>query len=355
MVLSKNKVVLFIFVSVLLLFPGPMAHAAVADHIQKEIEYETADPEDRKETAFPERFEQDGTVYIRDHINYKTVKETPVKEKKTVFMTKQSNVIQNAEEYSPKTSLQENGITYQLVRMSQKTKTLEKGYIQKVIGYSEYSSRQAARKAAKTKRVKAKDPRMGEVIYVPCKKTGKIEKTAPVWINTYIDIDFISYDADHFIWNGVLVKKNTVEPLKGYYKELLQSVDGNDRNYKIQRISWRGKSFRNKNGVLCRKARAYVRKKTPHYQITYSGTRNIKAVKGTVFTSIYAGEQEIDTGKKTYNILASATYQAEKGPVPVLAITLGILITILVVVGILFFLFPKRKKRRRLEQERKAG
>lgn len=351
--LSKNKVILFIFVSVLLLLPGPMARAAVADHIQKEIEYETADPEDRKETAFPERFEQDGTVYIRDHINYKTVKETPVKEKRTVFLTRQSDVIRNAEDYSPDAVLQENGITYQFVRMSGMKKTLEKGYTQKVTGHSEFDSKQAAEQAPETKRIQTKDARTGETIYVTCKKKGNVEKTAPVWVNTYIDINFISYDADHFIWNDVLVKKDTEEPLKGYHKELLQSVGGDSRNYKIQRISWSGKGYRNKNGVLCRKARAYVRKKIPHYQVTYSGTRNIKAVKGTVFTSIYAGEQEIDSGKKTYSILASATYQAQENPVAILKISLGILAALLVVVGILFFLFPKRKKSGRLEQERK--
>lgn len=347
--LTKNKRLLFLFVSVMLLLPGNMARAAAPDQVQKEIEYDTEDPEEKRDSAFPERFEQGGTVYIRDSINYKTVQETPIKEKKTVFLTKQSDVIRNAEDYSPEAVLQKNGITYQFVRMSGKKKTLEKGYTQNVTGHSEFDSKQAAEQASETKRIQTKDARTGETIYVTCKKKGNVKKTALVWVNTYIDIDFISYDADHFIWNGVLVEKNTETPLKGYHKELLQSVGGNDQNYKIQRISWRGKSYQNKNGVLCRKARAYVRKKTPHYQVTYFGTRTSKAVKGMVFTSIYAGEQEIDTGKKTYSILASATYQSQKSPVPVLAVTLGILAVIVVVVGLLFFLFPKRKKHGKLQ------
>lgn len=353
MKLLKSKVTLLFLLAVMFLLPDKIVRAAdVPDRVQKEMEYETTDPEDKKVSYFPERFEQDGVVYVRDHVNYRTVKETPVKEKKSVFVTKKSGVIRDAEQYAPQKILKENGLTYQLVQTSKKKKTLEKGYLQKVTGYSEYDTRQSAQNAAMSKKVKTKNPRTGETIYVSCKKKGNVKRTADIWVNTYIDIVFVSYDAEHFIWNGVLVKKNTEEPLKGYHKELLQSVGGSSRNYKIQRISWMGDSYQNKKGVLCRKAKAYVRKKMPHYRVNYSGTRTVKAVKGTVYTSLYAGEEETYTDKINYTVLATATYQAQKNSIPVVTITLGIIAAILVVVGILFFLFPAKRKKRQVPEHR---
>lgn len=341
-----NKNILFVFLSVIFLLPGNVARAATTDTIQKEIQYETTKKEDKRKDDFPEKIEQDGKTYIRKQINYKTVKEEAIKDKVTVFLEKKSNMLNQNEEYNPETSIEEKGITYELMQTSEKKKTLQQGYTQTVTGWSLYESKADADRAAPTKRIKAEDERTGEDIYVTCQKTGSVKRTTDTWESTYIDIVFIAYDAKHFIWNGIIVKKNAKEPLKGYYKELLDSVGGNEKTYRIRNISWRGKSYKNKKGVLCRRARASVRKKVPHYRVDYAGVRTVKAVKGKVYTSIYTGLKEVDTGEVKYFILASAVYEkVHESKNPIVVITLGICFVILIVVGILFLLSKRRKKK----------
>ena len=333
----------FVFFLVLLMLPGRTAGAADTA-IQKEIEYQTTNEEEKRELELPETIRQDGTLYERGQITYQTVKETPVTEKITVTMQKKSNVIKDNENYLPEKTIEKDGITYTLLQTVKKKKTLEQGYVQKVTGYSSWETKTAAKNADATKSIPVKDRKTGKTVSVTCHKTG-IQKTVDTWVNTYIDIVFIAYDADHFIWQNIIVKKNAKEPLKGYEKELLASVGGNESNYRVGKISWTGKSYRNKNGVLCRKARAAVRKKTAHYRVNYTGSRKVKAVKGTVYKSTYIGEKERQTGKVTYTIKASAVYRQQKKEVPVLALTVGIIFMIIMVIGILILLLKKRQKK----------
>lgn len=348
---SGNKsICLFLsllFLSALILLPGNVSRAAAADTIQKEIQYETTKKEDKREDEFPERIEQDGGTYIRKQIDYKTVREEAIKNRVPVFLERKSSVLALDEDYSPDTSIEENGIAYELMQTSEKKKTLQQGYTQTVTGYSLYDSKAGAKRAADTKTIKAVDERSGEDVYVTCKKKGDVKKTAATWENTYIDVVFITYDATHFIWNGVIVEKNTKEPLKGYYKELLESVGGNEKTYQVKDVFWNGKSYKNKNGVLCRRARASVRKKVPHYRVDYAGVRTVKAVKGFIYTSTYAGLKEIDTGEVRYSVLASATYEkVQESKAPIVVMTVGICFGLLIVVGILLLLSAKKKKKR---------
>lgn len=341
---KKLRISVYILLSFAFMLSVKTAYAAVPENIQKEIQYETTNPEEKKQ--FPERLEQDGAVYLLTGTTYKIQDKTPVQEKKTVYVTKKSKVIRDNESYSPEEEITKDGISYKLVQTEKKKKTLETAYSQTVTGYSEYDSMTAARKAPSIKRIFARSPRTGETVSVACKKKGSIQKTSDTWVDTYIDIEFVAYDATHFAWQDILVEKNVKEPLKGYHKELLQSVGGNSENYKIQRIAWQGKSYKNKQGVLCRKARAYVQKKMPHFRVNYSGTRTEKAVKGIVFTSTYAGEKLVESGNVSYSMLAIATYHMEEKDIPVVGITVGIVVTVLLTVGILFLIKRKRKSKK---------
>lgn len=348
---GKTCLPLFLLLAAVSMLPGASVRAASADRIRKEIQYSTTDKEEKRETEFPEEIKEEGRTYRRGMVEYQVLKEEPVTEKKTVFLTKKSGELEPDEEYSPPQDITENGIRYGYLDQQKKMVTKRKGYTQTVTGFSPYGSRAGAQGAPATKRIRAVDPQTKEAVTVTCRKKGGVKKTADTWEDTYIDIVFVAYDARHFIWNGIQVEKDEQDPLGGYEKELLESVGGSEADHRVMRIRWNGKSYRDRNGVLCRRARADVRKRVSHYRVDYAGTRTVKADKRAVYTSTYAGEEETGTGEVRYTILAEASYEAEESGMPAaIAITVGIVLSILAVAGTLFFL-AKRKKQDRKEQQ----
>lgn len=343
---GKTSLPLFLLIiSAVSMLPGVSVRAASADKIRKEIQYSTTDREEKRETEFPEEVKEEGKTYRRGRVEYQVLKEEPVTEKKTVFLTKKSRELDPEEGYSPPQDITENGVRYGFLDLQKKMVTKRKGYTQTVTGFSLYSTRAGAQDAPAAKRIRAVDPRTGKTVTVTCRKKGDVRKTADTWENTYIDIVFVAYDASHFAWNGIIVEKKGKDPLKGYEKELLESVGGSEADHRVRRIRWNGKSYRDRNGVLCRRARADVRKKVSHYRVDYAGTRTVKAEKRAVYTSTYAGEKETGTGEVTYTIRAEASYEAEKSGMPAaIVITVGILLSILAVAGTLFLLARRKKQ-----------
>lgn len=349
--MKKGKTCLPLFLLIIAagsMLPGIPIRAAAADKIQKEIQYTTTDREEKRETEFPEEIKEEGKTYRRGKVGYQVLKEEPVTEKRPVFLTKKSGELDPGEGYSPPQDITENGVRYGFLDLQKKMVTKSKGYTQTVTGFSLYSTRAGAQDAPAAKKIQTVDPRTKKTVTVTCRKQGDVRKTADTWENTYIDIVFVTYDASHFAWNGIIVEKKGKSPLKGYERELLESVGGSEADYRIRQIRWNGKSYRDRNGVLCRRARADVRKKVSHYRVDYAGTRTVKAEKRVVYTSTYAGEKETRTGGVTYTILAEASYEAEKPGIPAaMAITVGILLLILAAAGILFFLARRKKQGRK--------
>ncbi|MCM1244612.1 MAG: hypothetical protein NC293_03100 [Roseburia sp.] len=336
---------------VFFLLPHGAAYAASdGSTMTKEVEYQGEEKDKKADDYFPEKIVEDGSTWNLQGIRYETVTEKPVMVSEPVTEIVKSGVVNAGETYIPEETVTKDGITYQLSQTTENEVVTEEGYTQKVSGYSEYNSLAEAQSAPETKMVTATDRRTGKNITMKCSYDG-ITKRADTWEDTYIDITFVSYDADTFLWNKVTVPKNTKNPLKGYEKELLESVGGNRKNYRIRNVSWNGKAYKNAKGVLCRKARAQVRKKVSHYRVNYSGKRKVEEVKGTVYTSVYTGLKETDSGKRNYTIRAVATYEKQKR-IPAAGITIGILLFLLIVVGIIFIL---KKQKAEKDKAKRAG
>lgn len=344
---GKTCLPLFLLLAAVSMLPGASVRAASADRIRKEIQYSTTDKEEKRETEFPEEIKEEGRTYRRGMVEYQVLKEEPVTEKKTVFLTKKSGELEPDEEYSPPQDITENGIRYGYLDQQKKMVTKRKGYTQTVTGFSLYGSRAGAQGAPATKRIRAVDPQTKEAVTVTCRKKGGVKKTADTWEDTYIDIVFVAYDARHFIWNGIQVEKDEQNPLGGYEKELLESVGGSEADHRVMRIRWNGKSYRDRNGVLCRRARADVRKRVSHYRVDYAGTRTVKPERRVVYTCTYTGEKKEGTGEVRYTILAKASYEEEKpGRMPVLVITVGVVFALAAAAGILLLLARRGKKKK---------
>lgn len=335
---KKIRKTVWLCLSLLLLFPGEKIQAAQIGQIQKEIQYTTLDAGEKK--SFEKSITKDGREYLLEDVSYEVLSKNPVKQKEKVTLTKVSKPVKKNRFYQPEEKIEQDGVTYELETVSEKSKVIKKKSTQTVSAFSIYDASSDALKAPSQKTVTVKDKVTGKNRSVVCTKT-KTKKTGEVWVDSYIDILFSGYDADNFIWNNLTVKKNAKNPLKGYDKQLLQSVGGNTDNYKVKSVSWNGKSYK-KNGTLYRKARASVRKKVPRYRVSYTGSIQHKEEKAIVYSCLYQGVKETETKEASYIIAAKASYVAKDEGVSPLVITVAVVLVLAAVVGILFLVLKKR-------------
>lgn len=313
-----------------------------AEQITKENTF-VSETKNDKGSGFDEKIQKDGKTYILKDIKYETVKSEPVKEIESVEELVKSKPVKKEVAYTPENEFTKNGLVYKLVKTDKKDVVIEKAYKQAVKGYTDYTNPNDAENAPDTKIVSAVNKKTGEKVSTECRKTTVEVLPEESWIDTYIDITFLSYDLDEFVWHGVTVSKNTKAPLKGYEKELIESVGADTKDYKILKTYWKGKSYKNSDGVICRNARADVLRKTNYSRVNYEGSINVPEVLGYEYTSVYKTEILKDTGKTKYTIKATAFYEAKSNPV--LQITLGILVFMVLVVGVLFILKKKQKEK----------
>lgn len=345
--MKKNKFFLLI-VFVLAFSVIPTYVSAEGKELVKKSEYTTRSKQDKRHN-FKEEIKENGKKYHLEKVTYQIKKEVPVTTREPVAVTVTKKVRKGT--YKPQDSVVKEGVKCELQDTTEKEMVIKKAYTRTVSGYSVYESEKEARNAPSTKKITAKDKKTGKTVTVLCEKQGIKKLNASSWQNTHIDITFISYDADTFRWGGITVKKSETQPLKGYEDQLLKSVGANTKNYKVKSISWNGKAYRNADGILCRKAVASVSKKVPHYRVTYQATQRVPAEKGIMYTSTYAGLKETVTGETDYIMLTTGHYTEVKSKsIPVVAITVGTVLVVIMLVGILWIV---RKKQRGTENQDK--
>ncbi len=331
--------------------PGA-ASGASGKAVTRYVVYYKNNSADKIDGQFPELIQENGQMYRLQDVRYKTVSEKKETVAEPVTKTVKHKVLNQTDVYEPERSIEEGGITLYLQESTSEMVTQKKGKIRQLHGYKDYFSKSQADAAPARKKITATDPDTREEYTGNAVKTGVDKRTQ--WENSYIDIHFTGYDAGRYQWNGIMVKKNEKSPLKGYHRELLQSVGvtaGQMKNYKVGEISWTGKAYRNEKGVLCRDARASVRRKRNIYRVSYQGIYTQEDTMGIVYRTTYAGIRNRETGVTNYQMKAVATYQPEDlKKIPVAVITIGILLLFAAIVGILNLIYRHGKKRRKPDE-----
>lgn len=306
----------------------------------KSITFLTDNKAEKKDENFEKKIKVDGKNYNLQSINYDVVKTNPKPEK-----TVESDPVREGQDYSPEKEIIVDGITFKLKSSLSHETIIEEEVIQKVTGYTDYDYAVTSADVPITKEFSVKNDRTGDIEIVQC-QLQNITALDGTWIDTYIDIVFETYDAEMFSWNGVQVKKNTNAPLAGYEKQLLTSVGADTENYKVGRTYWTSEPYTDSNGILCRNARADVKRYVTYYRASYNGEIKSGAVQGRYFTNIY--EYESGEGDH-YEIEATANYEEVK-ETPMLVIGIGVLILICLIVFILFVISKRNKKEKREEE-----
>lgn len=353
--IKKLFFLLFVFSFFLVAVEPEAASAVSGETVTKEIEYYTNNSSDKIDDQFPELIQENGQMYRLQDVRYETVSEKKETIAEAVTKTVKSKVLKQSDVYNPVQTLEEDGITYTLQGTTSESVILEKGTIKQISGYQDYTSKSKADAAPAEKVITVSDPETGEEYSDKGSKVTVEKRTN--WQDSYITIHFTGYDSGRFQWNGITVKKNVKNPLKGYQQELLKSVGVTAKqmkNYKVGTISWTGKAYRNKKGILCRDARAAIRKKTITYRVTYQGIYSSEDTMGVVYQTTYAGIRNRETGVIHYQMKATATYQVqpETKSIPVAAITIGVLLVLVAIIGMINLICFHKKKRREDKKEK---
>lgn len=348
-ILKKLFFLLFVFSFFLVTAEPEAAGAASGETVTKEIEYYTNNSSDKIDSQFPELIQEQGKMYRRKDITYKTVNQKKETIAEPVTKTVKSKVLKQSDIYNPDQTMEEDGITYHLQETTSEVVTKKKGSIHYLSSYTDYLSKDKADAAPAEKDITVTDPDTLVQYSGKGSKTGISKRTQ--WKDSYITIHFTGYDANRYQWNGMIVEKNEESPLKGYKSELLQSVGiyGSEmKNYKVGNIFWTGKAYRNQKGVLCRDAKAAIKKKISIYRVSYQGIHTEEDTKGMIYHSTYAGIRNRETGIINYQMKATALYELqEEKNIPVATITIGILLFLIVIIGVIHLIVFHRNGERK--------
>lgn len=101
---------------------------------------------------------------------------------------------------------------------------------------------------------------------------------------------FHSYDADYYQLGGKKIPYNSLKPeLDGLEPELLAEIGVNPENYRILHTEWKGDSYFDENGNLCRNAEITGEKKVSDCYVTYGGEIVFPEGEGIRCVAVYRG------------------------------------------------------------------
>lgn len=319
-----------------------------ADSLTESITFSSENPDETKDEEFEKTIKRDGKTYELKDITYKQLKKE-AKEREVKKEVK-SEVQPAQSEYEFDKTIEEDGITYTLQDVTEEAAVYKEGYVQAVTGYTDYSYAVTEGNVPATKTVTAANDKTGQMENVTC-DLAEIEKQPGEWQDTYIDIVYETYDADTFIWGNSVVGKNEAKP-EINEAELLASVGGNTDTYKIEDVYWTGNAYENGAGVLCRNAKADVKKLVTYYRAKYRGEIRHPEEEGKIYTATYSGKKADGSAGYIYEMDATAEYTKVKSALnPWIVGGVGVLILAALVTAILL-LISRRKKEKEEGNER---
>ncbi len=315
---------------------GTAGTAALSDPSAEEeegkvlqITYTTEDETETRDEAFPENW----GFYRLSDISYETVgvTEAPAVTLDMVKVT-YSPIVLDSEEYAPDTSIEEDGVEYELSDME--VDSVEDVYVQEVSTYTDYSKKVTSSSVPQTKTASVVNEKTGATQEVVC-QLSSVDRTGTALNESHIDIVFQEYDADTFVWGSYTIAKDEESPnLNG--TALLKSVGLDTSSSYVTDVYWVGDAYES-GGVIFRNARADVMTTGSTYRATYTGSITTT---GTVYKMTYTGQKSTEAGTPVYEIAATAVY--ERNAAAVAGVSAAIVVLAVLIVVLLALLARKR-------------
>lgn len=190
-----------------------------------------------------------------------------------------------------------------------------------------------------------------------------IEQREERWVSGFsFTAVFHSYEADYYQIGAKKIPFNGRKPeLKECSQELLEEIGVEPENYRITDAVWKGDSYLNETGNICRDALVTGEKKVFDYYVTYGGDVVFPKSQGYQCVAVYKGYGSVTDGwsqahDQQMDLEHSNDSGGEKSGSWIIfqrsvVVTLSLLF-IGCVIGVLFFLIQRiRQKIKRKEKE----
>lgn len=291
-----------------------------------------------EKVSFDKEITRAGKTFILKDVKYNIISKTPEKEDVT---HSEEQLVANGENFTPVEEITKNNIKYKLSAIED---VPAEPYIQPVKAHTDYEKTVTKNTVPAEKTVSVQNLKTGKTESVVC-KLNDVSKVGEKWVNSHIDFTFKNYDSYVFEWQGVMIKnENTPNPLKNHKIKLLKSVGLTPDDATVHNTYWTSEAYV-KDGILCRNARADIRKKVTVYRANYTGAINTEM---TTKKLEYKGSINSNSDFN-YKIKATATYERD---MDTFYITVGIGIFLLIVLIVLvLFVISKEKNLKKKTKE----
>ena len=172
----------------------------------------------------------------------------------------------------------------------------------------------------------------------------RLDKGNEDWVDGFsATVTFHNIDGLYFnIGNHeITYDSNKLSLSEADYKELVKMLGYDTSKYRFTDIKWSGKEYKN-DGVTCRNAKAIGQQYAASYKAYYED----EVENGKIYTAhaTYACEVEVPAEEAAPTYVMKATAYYEKSGISPVVMTVGIVILVILVVGILYVLTRKKKK-----------
>jgi len=339
---NKKRVFSLLLIG-LLLFPCIGVFAA--EELEKTHTFFSTSEKETVDDVFADTIVENGKEYKLDSISYKTINKSILSENVLKKIVESENVT-DIQIFAPEQELVEDGIKYTLVEIIPLGEAAT--HIQTVTAYTDYDYAVTDSSVPRQKKMKVTSNLTGVTHDVICNLVGVSQLDSGTWVSSYIDITFIDYDADRYIWRGKEISKADIPDLSGYESDLLASVGESAETGRITDVYWMTDEY-NADGGIQRDARATLQKYVKFYRANYEGT--LTETQGAKYRLQYEGVDDRQTQYK-YEIKATATYHYEISDAPKTSVMyyvmagVGILLVIGLIVALLYVLAKKQKEKK---------
>ncbi|RKD32046.1 hypothetical protein [Lacrimispora algidixylanolytica] len=108
---------------------------------------------------------------------------------------------------------------------------------------------------------------------------------------------FHSFDADYYQLGSKKIPFDNKKPqIKDCYQELLNEIQVDPEDYRINDATWEGEAYVDDSGTVCRNALVTGEKRVSDYRVIYGGEAVIPSFQGFQCVSVYQGFDSVTDG-----------------------------------------------------------
>lgn len=173
----------------------------------------------------------------------------------------------------------------------------------------------------------------------------RLEKGDTAWKDGFSAVvTFHNLDGKYFTLGNheFAYNKDSISFSEADYAELIRMLGYDAGKYRFTSARWQGKEYKDKDGISCRDAYAAGQQYASSYKAVYEDD----VENGKLYTAhaVYTCEVEAPAEEAPLTYVVQATAYYRKADIPLL-VSVGILILVLLVIGILYLMSKKHRKK----------